>query len=103
MTERSYFRHQSPPQIFVSVASKGFRFSVSALESTFAGTLVVIDSKGLTLGRFGHDFDRWRPGVWLEKVACSNKKTPGRSWRHGISQLSRYAKVMMLSRRIFGT
>ena len=53
-----------PPQIFVSVASKGFRSSVSALESTFAGTLVVIDSKGLTLRRFGHDFDRWRSGMW---------------------------------------
>ncbi|MGC0774125.1 MAG: hypothetical protein WB543_14425 [Candidatus Acidiferrum sp.] len=38
-----------PPQFFVNVASKGFRFPVSDLESTFAVFSVLVDSKRVTL------------------------------------------------------
>jgi hypothetical protein len=34
------------PLFFVSVASKGFSISVSALESTLTGISVSVDSKG---------------------------------------------------------
>ena len=36
-----------PPLVFVSVASKGFRISVSGLESTLAGCLISVDSTRL--------------------------------------------------------
>lgn len=40
-----------PPQFFVNVASKGFRFPVSDLESTFTAFSVSVDSKRLTLDK----------------------------------------------------
>jgi hypothetical protein len=42
------WRGQPSPQFFVNVASKGVKFSVSALESTFAGGFADVDSKEVT-------------------------------------------------------
>jgi hypothetical protein len=88
------------PSLFVNVASKGLKLSVSGLESTLTGIFVNVDSKGLALGRFGYEFDRWRPGLRLEKVATPKKKAPARSWRYSISQKLIYPKVTILSRKI---
>jgi hypothetical protein len=41
-------RGQPSPRFFVNVASKGVKFSVSALESTFADGFTDIDSKEVT-------------------------------------------------------
>ena len=41
-------RGQPSPRFFVTVASKGVKFSVSALESTLAGALADVDSKEVT-------------------------------------------------------
>jgi hypothetical protein len=40
----------APPLLFVSVASKGLRFSVSCLESVFTGDCVSVASTGVTGG-----------------------------------------------------
>ncbi len=89
------------PQFFLNIASKGFRYFVSGLESVFADVSANADSKEFTpqpdRARQRGACKSRKTGVAPFRAVSGNKKTPARSWRFRFR--SQHYLVRILTRK----